>query len=187
MSFKNKLNALISLLMVFIIVLACNTNETSKANEHVDKANSSIESANTALKDANSKNAAMVSAEKNAQSNSDIEPVKKMAKETVEAYEKASTGYSDASKQFEDASKLKIQDKFKEYLELKAQEMKKRSEMCNAAKGIAQALLDSSKRSEYEDKIKGIDDKVADLSKEAKDLADKADKIREENKDIFKS
>lgn len=187
MNFKYKLNALISLLMIFIIVLACNTNENVKANEHIDKANTSIDSANTALKDANSKNAAMISAEKNVKSNSEIESVKTMAKDVIAAYEKASADYNEASKQFDEAGKLKVQDKFKEYVQTKADEMKKRSEMCNAAKGIAQALIDSKNRKEYNEKTSGVDDKVADISKEAKELADKAEKIREENKDIFKN
>lgn len=187
MTLKNRLNIMISLLMIFIIVLACNTDETSKANEHVDKANTSIDSANAALKDANSKNAAMINAEKNVKSNSEIEPVKTMAKEAIAAFDKASADYSEASKQFGEAGKLKVQDKFKEYLQTKADEMKKRSEMCNAAKGIAQALIDSKNRTEYEQKISGVDDKVANIGKEAKELADKAEKIREENKDIFKN
>lgn len=186
MTFKNKLNLFISLLMITALVLACNSYETEKANKLVDEANKSITDGNTAFKEANEKNDKMIDDEAAITEESQVEAVKSTAKEAVTAFEKASKGYGDASKKFDEASKLKVQEKFKEYLQAKSQEMKKRSEMCDTAKGISQAMVDSKGRNEFRDKIKGITDKVEQINKEAKELESKADKIMQENKDMFK-
>jgi hypothetical protein len=152
MAFKNKTNILISLLMLIALLLACTGYETDKANKSVDEANKSVDEGNAALKDANAKNDKMIDAEAAIKEESEVEGVKTQAKETVAAYEKASKAYNNASMKFDEASKFNVQDKFKEYLQAKSQEMKKRSEMCDAAKGIGQALIDS--KSQVSSKIK---------------------------------
>ena len=186
MKFKNKLNLLISLLLITALVLACNSYETEKANKLVDEANKSITEGNDAFKDANEKSDKMIDAEASITSESQVEGVKGQAKDVVAAYEKASKGYSTASSKFDEASKLNVQEKFKEYLQTKSQAMKKLSEMCDAAKGIGQAMIDSKKREEFREKVKSANEKVDQINKEAKDLESKANKIMEENKDMFK-
>lgn len=181
MSFKSKFNALASLTILFALLLACGGNETPKANALVDEANKSIQEGNTAFTDASSKNTAMISAAAQDMDN------KSGADETIAAFQKASDAYLNASKKFDEASKFNIQDKFKEYLQAKAQEMKKRSDICSEAKGMGEALKSSSNLADFRDKVKAITDKIDGISKEAKDLEDKADKIQKENKEIFKS
>lgn len=181
MSFKKKINALASLLVVFALLLACGGNETPKANALVEEANKSIQEGNTAFTDASSKNTTMISAAAR-----DIEN-KAGADDAIAAFEKASAAYLNASKKFDEGSKFNIQEKFKEYLQAKAQEMKKRSEICDEAKGMGQALKSSNDLEEFRDKVKTITDKINQISKEAKDLEDKAEKIRAENKEMFKS
>ena len=108
------------------------------------------------------------------------------AKAIIANLEKARDGYTDAGNKFLEASKLKLQDKFKEYLDAKGQEMKKRGEMTGALIAEPQALIDSNNHTDYEKKASDATAKFQGLKKEADDLESKANKIYEENKSLFK-
>lgn len=189
MTVRNKISVLLSVLMIAVFAVACTGGETDKANKSVDEANKSVDEGNTAFKDANTKNDNMLSAEAKLNedsSESDIQSVKTTAKDVVAAFEKAGKSYGDASKKFEEASKFNVQDKFKEYLQAKSQEFKKRSELCDSAKGYGQAMIDSKGPGEFREKVKTVESKIEAINKEIKDLEAKGKKIEDENKDIFK-
>ena len=101
--------------------------------------------------------------------------------------EKARDGYKEAGSKFEEASKLDVKDKFKEYLSVKSKEMNKRSELTSALMDEPKALIDSKGPDEYKKKVNQVVAKVTTLKKDAEELAGKADKIFEENKDLFKA
>jgi len=99
---------------------------------------------------------------------------------------KAAGKYRDASKKFDEASKLKIGDKFKEYLTLKSQEFAKRAEHMETATKNSQAVLDSADAVALMAKVTANKPQLEKLDKESKDLKEKADKIQAENKDSIK-
>src|ERR1044072_9211663 len=101
--------------------------------------------------------------------------------------EKARDGYKEAGSKFEEASKLDVKDKFKDYLSVKSKEMNKRSELTSALMREPKALIDSKGPDEYKKKVNQVVAKVTTLKKDAEELAGKADKIFEENKDLFKA
>jgi len=84
------------------------------------------------------------------------------------------------------AGKLKISDKFKEYLGIKVKEYNKRAELVEASKGTPQALIDSESRASFITRAQANNEKVAALAKEADDLAGQAKKLEADNPDMFK-
>jgi hypothetical protein len=100
-----------------------------------------------------------------------------------EQNEKAMT---EAAGKFDQAAKLKVDDKFKEYLGLKSQEFKKLSEKYKAESAFLKSLLaekDSDKAGKLsEDYAK----KSADIMKEAAEITAKVEKVMKDNPDIFK-
>jgi hypothetical protein len=169
------------------LATACKFYETDKANKLVDAANAAITDANGNMQKGNSQLIEIEQAIPNIDSDSGLEAQRAKAKDVISLLEKARDKYKEAGGKFEDASKLKVQDKFKDYLDTKGKEMKKRGDLVAALLEEPQAFLASSNREDYNAKVPAIVNKVKDLKKEADDLAAKADKIHDDNKDIFKS
>src|SRR6266403_1423941 len=117
---------------------------------------------------------------------SQLAEARTLAKEAIAAYDKAEDKCKEAAKKYDEASKLKISDKFKEYLGLKTKEYNKRAELVEASKGTPQALLDSENRSSFITRAQANNEKVAQLAKEAEDLAAQATKIEKDNPNMFK-
>jgi hypothetical protein len=188
MKLDHKRKALFALFLLFAFALAC-TDETGKANKLVDEGNKLVDEANKLWADANGKQEKMKSAVDQISSDNteaDLEKARSIAKEVIDAYDKAKNKCTEAAKKYEEGSGFKINEKFKEYLKLKADEFKKRAEMSESAKGVAQALISSENKNDYTKKSAESDEKTEKLRKEAQDLADKANTIQKENKDIFK-
>jgi hypothetical protein len=168
------------------LVTACNMYQTNQANKFVDEANKAITEANDKMDKVRVKFAEMENAIRQFLSENDLEVQSAVAKEIIPILEKARDSYKEASGKFEDASKLKLQDKFKEYLEYKAKEMKKRSEAAELMIGEPKTLISSDSKSEYQKTVDDLVAKFKSVRAEADDLGAKADKITEENKEIFK-
>jgi hypothetical protein len=186
---QTKTNALLALALMLAIALACNRlgDDTNKANGLVGEGNKAIAEANKASVDALSKNTQLFTGIKSFPG--DREKVKGAAQEEMDLIDKSSASFREASKKFEEASKLKLEEKFKEYLSLKSQEFSKHAEQVDVAKELPQAVLDPAVKdaATLRNKITGINDRVQKLETEWRDLETKADKIREDNKDKFKS
>jgi hypothetical protein len=176
-------SAIVVLLLLVAAFSACNMgDESQKANKLVDEGNAAGKEAKTYVADAEAKKQKMLQT-KVAQ----LEEAKATAKEAIAAYDKAEEKWKAASKKYEEASKLKIKDKFKEYLTLKVKEYNKRVELVEAMKGVPQALIDSKNRKSFNSSAKTTNQKVDTLTKEADDLAAQADKLQKDNPDILKS
>jgi hypothetical protein len=178
------LSCLLTLALGF--AAACNMYETDKANKLVDAANASIKEANDKANTGTSKLQEMENAVPQIEDEQGLEKWRTEAKAIIADLEKARDGYTDAGNKFTEASKLKLQDKFKEYLDYKGKEMKKRGEMTDALIAEPRALIDSANMADYQKKAEAATTKVQSLKKEADDLESKADKIFEENKALFK-
>jgi hypothetical protein len=165
---------------------ACKFYETDKANKLVDAANASIKDANDKTQSGTGKLDQLEAAIPQIEDEEALAKWRTEAKAIITDLEKARDGYTDAGNKFLEASKLKLQDKFKEYLDAKGQEMKKRGEQTNALIAKPQALIDSANLEDYQKRAAEASTKYDSLKKEADDLMNKADKIFEENKAMFK-
>ena len=181
---QTKLNLLLALAMMLAFVLACNSgDETEKANKLVADGNAAITDGNKMATEFGPKLDKLFDDMSPASFEADKEKFAPQAKEIVDGLTKAGDKYRDASKKFDEASKLKINDKFKEYLTLKSQEFSKRAEQMDVGKGNAQAVLDSNDVDSLKTKINANKTKYDKLDQESKDLESKASKIQAENKD----
>ncbi|HJQ27309.1 MAG TPA: hypothetical protein VKA60_25710 [Blastocatellia bacterium] len=184
---KTKRLGLLTLLALALgFAAACKFYETDKANKLVDAANTSIKDANDKTQSGTSKLVEMEAAVPNIEDEEGLTKWRTEAKAIIADLEKARDGYTDAGNKFLEASKLKLQDKFKEYLDAKGQEMKKRGEMSAALIAEPQALIDSNTPEDFKAKADEVEKKYQDLKKQADDLESKATKIYEENKSLFK-
>jgi hypothetical protein len=183
---QTKLNALVALALLVGLVLACSSgDETDKANKLVAEANTAIGEGNKSAVEAGRKNDQIFDSIKPDSFEEDKERLKGTIKEALDGFTQSADKFREAAKKFEEASKLKINDKFKEYLVLKSQEFNKNAEQMEAARAMPQAVQDSSDAAALSQKIKENKERYEKLEKEAKELADKAEKVRSENKDKF--
>jgi hypothetical protein len=180
-------NALLALLAMIGLVLACSGggDETDKANKLVAEANTAIEAGNKLTVETGRKNDKIFDELKPDNFAEDKERLRSAIKEAIDGYTQSADKFREAAKKFEEASKLKINDKFKEYLVLKSQEFNKNAELMEAARAMPQAVQDSEDGDALRSKIKENKERYDKLEKEAKELSDKAEKVRSENKDKF--
>ena len=181
----NHRNLLIALFLLTAAVLACNTgkkaDETDQANKLVDEGNSAFNEAKKNFSDAEALKDKMMHTNV-----SQLADARATAKDAIAAYNKAEDKLKEAAEKCNQATRLNLNDKFKEYLSLKVKEWNKRVEMVEAAKGLPQALIDSESRKGWVKKANEVQTKVAQLSKEADDLGAQADKLQKDNPDTIK-
>ena len=192
-----------SLMLGFALLLlafaAC--METDKANKLIEAGNALITEGNTLAQDASTKDEKVLeqirAAGKAAPHDDeeeggspgpsiDVAALKSTAQSAVDGFEKSAVKYREAATKFDEASKLKINDKLKEYLVLKTQEFNKRAELSEAAKGDCKAVLDGGDPAMMIKQFASNQERIAKLNQEAADLAAKGDKIQQDNKSIFK-
>jgi len=181
---KYPLGMFMGLLLLIAAVVACSSggNETEKANKLVDEGNSAVQEAKKDITEAERLKKKMLTTDV-----SHLDEARSTAREAIAAYEKAEARCKEAASKYDEASRLKLKDKFKEYLALKVKEYNKRAELVQTAKGVPQALIDSESREGWISKANSVNEKVTELGKEADDLGAQADKIQKDNPDIFKS
>ena len=181
-----------TLLTLFTLLLAfaaaCNLgDETDKANKLIEEGNQLVTDGNKMVQEATAKNNQLYDNLNEENFAEEQARLKTTAQEAVDGFDKSSAKYRDAAQKFEDASKLKVDEKFKEYLTAKAQEFRKNSEGADVGKSLSKAFIDSSDGPTLLKKINELKPRIEKLSKEATEFQEKAEKIRTENKDKFKS
>jgi hypothetical protein len=174
--------AVMALLLLVAMASACSTrDETEKANKLVDEGNAALKEARKYVVEAEDKKQKMF------QTNiAKLEEGRAIAKEAVAAYDQARDKCKEASRKYEEASKLKVKDKFKEYLTLKAKEFDKRAELIETAKGVPQALINNENHASFVNLANATNAKVDQLTTEANDLAAQAAKLQKANPDSIK-
>jgi hypothetical protein len=177
--------SLTALVLLVLAILACKntstSNETDKANKLVDEGNAAVQDAKKAVSDAEAKKDQMMKTDIRRLAEARIR-----AAEAIAAYDKASEKCKAAAAKYDEASRLQISDKFKQYLMLKVKEYNKRAEMVEAAKGTPQALIESTNRSSFVIRANSNNSKVDQLYKEAEDIGVQAEKLQKDNPDLFK-
>ena len=93
---------------------------------------------------------------------------------------------TDAADKFEQASKLKLNEKFKEYLGVKVQEFRKRIEADKLVSPIIKLFVDAKEVDTWNKGIREYNTKTAAIVKEADDLGKKADQIVKDNPTVIK-
>lgn len=183
------LTGILAIFMILAIGLACSGSfgdETTKANTLVDEANKFVTTANESVMKAGTKADELEKKIDTIKGDEELKSARDLGKELMPIYDSMSENFKKAGDKFEEASKLKVNEKHKEYLETKAKEMKLRSDYALELKKIPQALNDSDGEKAFRDASGKIVDNVNKLTKEAKELSDKADKIQKDNPDVMK-
>ncbi len=183
--FPQQYRSLTALFLLLFVILACNKtttpSETDKANKLVDEGNAAVQDAKKAVSEAEAKKDEMMKTDIRR-----LAEARVRAAEAIAAYDKATEKCKAAASKYDEASRLQVSDKFKQYLMLKTKEYNKRAEMVEAAKGTPQALIESTNRSSFVIRANSNNAKVDSLYKEAEDLGAQAEKLQKDNPDIFK-
>jgi hypothetical protein len=177
-------DSLLALFLLLAAVLACSTssnNEVAKANKLVDEGNAAVEQGKKFVLEAEEKKNTML--QMNVRR---IAEARVIAAEAIAAYDKAAEKCKEAAQKYDEASRLKINEKFKQYLILKVKEYNKRAELVEVAKDTPQALIESTNRSSFVIRVNSNNEKVDKLSKEADELASQSEKLQKENPGDFK-
>lgn len=181
---RNIASGLLAALVLVSVILACKgttSDETEKANKLVDEGNAAIAEGKKILNEAEDKKNTMLHTNV-----AQLGEARTLANEAIRDYDQAEEKCKDAAAKYDEASKLKTDDKFKEYLSLKVKEYNKRAEMVEAMKATPQALIDSQTRAAFVSRANAANEKATRLGKEADDLSAQADKIQKDNPQSFK-
>lgn len=113
---------------------------------------------------------------------------KQLNDEESALYDQAIANAKAAADKYDQASKMKIDEKYKQYLDLRAQLMRKEGAHLAALKEMPSARNDTSlKGKAAKDKQTDIKTRSDKLKKEVDDLKAQADKMQKENGDKFKA
>ena len=191
MKTKNKLNTLAILFAAMILAIGCSSgggSQQAEANKIVDQANKKLDDVKADYSKLEARNTTLFSV--NVQTVPQLRYYKaKMegeAKSIVNEYERVATTLKDIAKQYDEISRLNVEEKYKEYAKLKSDEFAKRAEAVGVRKGNAQAFAEIDDPRILLEKFDENNTKSDRLFKDAEDIAGKAKKIEEENKEIFR-
>jgi len=181
-----KTNRLMLCITLLLVAFAAACMETGKANQLIDAGNAAITEGNKLLEEANAKGEKAGRLFKEEQSDAEKAEMASTAKTAIDSYEKSAAKYREAAAKFDEASKLKLNDKLKEYLTAKSQSFTKSAEIADAKKSDCKSLLDGDDAATIVKKVTDNQERISKLGKEVADLDEKANKIQQDNKDIFR-
>lgn len=185
----------LSLLLLAALLLACSSlknmgggNQMAEANKLVESAKEDLDAVDR-ISDENEEKTSELTRAENA---GNADEVKKILDDLITAIDDGLKHGESAAEKTEQASKLKIDDKYKEYLSYKAQAFRKQ---IDAFKSLREAAV--IERDNYGKGGKEVETAKADFRKkldnykkllaDAKNLHRKADDIARENPDKIKS
>lgn len=115
--------------------------------------------------------------------------VKKLGDEQVALYDEAAKNARDAADKYEQAGKLKVDAKYQEYLNVRAQYMRKHGAHIAALKDLITARSEATAKPNKATRDKQTEAKSRSerLKKEVDDLKAQAEKLQKENGDKFKA
>lgn len=184
MRFRSALYLVLLTLAVAAFSVSC---ATSKANKFIDEGNAAVKEGEALAMEADTKITALAGNLDKFPENR--EELKTTAQEILDRLDKSIAKLRLAAGKFDEGSKTNLDAPLKEYLSLKSQEFSKHAEHLDTLKGIPNAVMDASieDRAALDERFTQIKDKVEKLEKDWTDLAERANKIQEANKDKFKS
>jgi uncharacterized coiled-coil DUF342 family protein len=176
------------LLTLFILaLLATSCGELNKANKLVEGGNAAAKEGEKFAEEALAKIDELKGNLNDFPSNR--EQLTATAQEIFNSLDQSTAKLREASAKFGEASTAKIEQPLKDYLSLKSQEFSKHAEHMEALKEIPNDILDTSitDRDALDAKFAQLKERLEQLHKDWTDLGARAEKIKEENKDKFKS
>ena len=178
-----KLSALSALLIVAFSLASC--SEMSRAKKLVEDGNNAVKESEKYAVEADAKLKELDRRREEFPGNR--EQLGIVSAEAIELLDKAAGKLREAASRYEAASQAKIDEKLKEYLSLKSQEFSKHVEHLEAAREIPKSVMDRSVTdfSDLNERRFDINARIEKLKKEWEDLAARAKKIQEENKEKF--
>ena len=180
----------LTILMGFVILgLACDNAQVDEANKLINEANPLIDKSKPLSEKVTGlindvMGSKMTQAEDIDQYRTDN---KAKFDEIVSLSEQCEKNYSEAAAKFDQASTKKLDDKFKEYIGLKAQEFKKDAEKHKMTAVFIKAFLAEKDVAKADQSIADYNKKNEALVKEADELDAKAEKIVKDNPSLFNS
>lgn len=186
---KRKNNVWLVCLLVVGVGLACSFgDQTDEANKLVDEANAQIKVYNE-----NQQKSLKLFTEllgDNLTKAEDVDEYKKANKakfdELLNVEGQMEKSGTEATAKFEQAAKLQLNEKYKEYLNAKAQEFKKSGERDKLTVPFIKAFLEEKDTAKMDKLIEDYNKKNADFAKETEELRKKADQIAKDNPTIIK-
>jgi hypothetical protein len=187
--------AAIALAVLAFFALACGalknlgSNSQAEANKLVSDANNELKEVDKIADDNEAKMDDLDKADKDG----DAKKVKSLLEDLMKAIDDGLKHGQTAADKLDQASKMKVDDKYKEYLSLKSQSLRKQIEAFKERKEAAKIMHDNYDNTDKTAMQKAKDDfkkKNSNFKKllgEAKDLSRKADDIARENPNIGKS
>ncbi len=94
---------------------------------------------------------------------------------------------NEAAAKYEEVSKLKLNEKFKEYCSLMVQEQKKSAEVYKMKAAFVKAFLAENDTKKADQLVADFNKKNPEMSKEADALVEKAEQIVKDNPNVFES
>ncbi|HYJ45648.1 MAG TPA: hypothetical protein VEV81_03470 [Pyrinomonadaceae bacterium] len=182
---RKKLYALSVLLLLSVFAVSC--GEARKANKLIDEGNAAVKEAEKFANEADAKMNEIDNSLGDFPQNRD--QLKPLAQTAIDDLDKGIAKLREAASKYDEGSKTNLDAPLKEYLSLKSQEYGKHADHLEAAKGLANLVIDPAIEDGDALKAKGtqILERIEKLKQEWTDLAARADKIQQENKDKFKS
>jgi hypothetical protein len=163
-------------------------DDTADANKLIGEANTAIVAADKMSADAYTKFRSYMNDEAMGHFPDNREQLRPAAQESADLFAKSAAAYRDqVVNKFEGASKLNINDKFKEYIVLKVEAFKKLADSKDVAKELALVPLDPSLTTQdaLYAKVKEVDARLNAVTNEMQEVNDRANKIQQDNPDII--
>ncbi|MDT5120754.1 MAG: hypothetical protein QOC96_236 [Acidobacteriota bacterium] len=176
-----------SLLIILALTAFATSCATTKANKFIDEGNAAVKDGEKLAQDADAQLTKLGEGRANFPANRD--ELKGTAQEAIDLLDKAIAKLREGATKFDEGSKTNLDAPLKEYLSLKSQEFSKHAEHLEVLKDLPKAFMDPSVQDNaaLDARFAPIKERVEKLQQEWTDLATRADKIQEQNKDKFKS
>lgn len=186
---SRKMLYIFPLVLLFLFTPGCKyftrTEDTQlkEANKLADEADALATKVEDSYKQAAQKDDEINAAKK------DKARVKKLADEQVTLYDQAATDARQAADKYDQAAKFKVDAKYQEYLNVRAQYMRKHGAHLAALKDLAAARVEAVNKPGRASNNKQAEAKTRAerLRKEVDELKAQADKLQKENGDKFKT
>lgn len=187
---KRKSNIWLFFWLLVSIGLACGLDEqTDEANELVREGNAQIKAYNEHAEKSDTLFAELLG--DNLSKVEDLAAYKKENKakfdELLNLFAQMEKSDAGSISKFEQASKLKLNEKFKEYLNAKILESKKRTDLNKIRALFVKSFLEEKDTARTDKLTEDYNKKADELSKEADELMKKADQIAKDNPAIIKT
>ncbi|HZI17082.1 MAG TPA: hypothetical protein VEY09_00665 [Pyrinomonadaceae bacterium] len=177
---KTRALALFSLLLALGLAAAC--DQTEQANQLVTEMNAHIEKGQELSAQATARSEEIQS--KNFEA--EREEVRRLGRESADIYGQARDHFGQAADKAEQASKLKVQDWFREYLTLKAQQMRRTAEAFDLSAQEGQAAAGEGTLAEINQKIEEFEARIEKINQENQATLSRIKQLEEEHRTDLK-